>query len=459
MKSATILPTPAIECGLRGLSGVAACEVEGGPEFDQKSKRWVVRLTLRRSTCAEFVGISTQWCLLLDTNYPFGRVSFFPAAEGGLTVTFPHQSRNTPSREGFGWRNGKLCLDLPFGCERRAERERDPVGDAEQRLRWNAERAIQWLNRAAENQLRSDGDPFEVPERPYTTDRAWGRVRVVHDESAAMLSVWNGRAEGFGFVKFGVITEIANVIAVSTLEDQDGCPFRMWSGRELGKLGEQWHVHGFWWLWPQPVVARPWHAPGTWGELRQIADEMGVDSDEMLQWLFPILRGTRNIGILMVGYPVPTHIGAAASEVHWDALLLPRLEKAEGQPNGFRANALGWWHRDRCGKFGDNVPLEYLIVDNWNCDRLQARGRLPTGMRDKHVALLGVGALGSILAEMLVRAGLKSIALFDADVLTAGNICRHTATLVDVGKGKVVTVAQRLRQISPSVRVPPFLSP
>jgi hypothetical protein len=67
--------------------------------------------------------------------------------------------------------------------------------------------------------------------------------------------------------------------------------------------------------------------------------------------------------------------------------------------------------------------------------------------------MLGVGALGSMLAEMLVRAGLESICLIDDDSIEAGNVNRHVATLIDVGRDKVPAVAQRLRQISPNVRV------
>jgi len=158
----------------------------------------------------------------------------------------------------------------------------------------------------------------------------------------------------------------------------------------------------------------------------------------------------------MLGYPMPKRVGEDASEVHWDALLLPRLDEAVGQPRGFRPNARGWWHRDRYGKFADAVALEYLYMDNWSGDRLQARGRLPRAVRDCNVAVIGVGALGSVLSEMLVRAGVENIALVDEDVLESGNVNRHVATLVDVGKSKVPVVAQRLRQTSPTVRVVEF---
>jgi hypothetical protein len=64
-----------------------------------------------------------------------------------------------------------------------------------------------------------------------------------------------------------------------------------------------------------------------------------------------------------------------------------------------------------------------------------------------------LGALGSVLAEMLVRAGVYDITLVDGELLEAGNVCRHTATLSQVGTSKVAVVAERLRQISPAARV------
>jgi hypothetical protein len=431
---------------------VLGCVVEDAPEFHKQVDRWVVRLTLRCDAGAEFVRTVTSWCVVLESTYPFGRISFHPAAEGGITATFPHQSRNTHTGDRRGWRDGRLCLDMPFGGERRLVVIRDPVGDAEERLRWHVERAVEWLHRAANDKLLAPGDPFELPERPHTTVRAWEEIRLVHDETPTTLGAWDGRSGSFGIVRFGELRDIDLALAVRSFEDQLGRVVRAWAGRELDDLGER-QVNGFWWLWPKPIVLRPWYAPGTWRDLRRIAKTQGIDVDAMLRWLFPRVRGSKNSNILMLGYPMPMHIGEDAGEVHWDALILPRLPKAEGQPRGFRPNARGWWHRDRYGKFGDLIALQYLHSDNWSSERLQARGRLPISVRDRKVALLGVGALGSVLAEMLVRAGVKNIVLIDDDLLEAGNVSRHVATLVDVGELKVTTVARRLRQISPTVRV------
>lgn len=456
MSATTALPPRAIERGLLGLRAVDACLVEDGPRFDEQSMRWVVTVTLRCGVGAEFVDVLTRWCVLIDDTYPFGRVSFYPAANGGITATFPHQARNAAGSHRCAWREGRLCLDSPLGGERGVVVVRDPVGDAEERLQWHVKRALEWLRRAANDQLLATGDPFELPQRPCTTAHGSPCERVVHDESAASFTEWDGRAGDFGKVRFGSLKDIGNAFAIASFESQRGEVVRAWSGRELVDLAEERLVNGFWWLWPGPIIVRPWQAPGTWRDLRQVARSMNIDVDSMLRWLFPQLRGSKNSAILMLGHPMPRRIGEDGNEIHWDALLLPRLDREVGQPRGFRPNECGWWNRDRYGNFADSVSLEYLLTESWSSDRLQARGRLPAALRDCKIALIGCGALGSVLSEMLVRAGVGSIALVDEDKLVAGNVNRHVATLVDVGKYKVTVVAKRLRQISPTVRVTEF---
>src|SRR5207248_679389 len=125
-------------------------------------------------------------------------------------------------------------------------------------------------------------------------------------------------------------------------------------------LGKE-KINAFWWLFPEPVVVPPWQAPGTWGELRTVAKSRGLDADNVLRWVAALIRGGKTSSLLLVGYAVPLRVGAPPSEVHWDAVLLPRLQDAAGQPpKGYRPNARGWWNRDRHGKFGDAVSLEYL---------------------------------------------------------------------------------------------------
>lgn len=452
MTSTPVLPPAAIERGLCGLRSVAACVIEDGPTFHADATQWVVTFSIRRSAGARFIATMTRWCALIDTSYPLGDVAIHPASDRGITATFPHQSRNTPNTPPRTWRNGKLCLDSPFGGERLLALGSDPIGDADARLRWHVERAQLWLQRAADDQLLATGDPFELPARPTPTAVGrWERQRIVHDESATSFEAWRGREGSYGVVSLGAVPDIDNAIGVGRFADRNGQSIRDWNGRELGAVDD---VAAFWWLWPKPIVSQPWSAPATWGELRCAAKAQGLDADAVLRWMLPSLRGTNTSNTLLLGYPIPMRVEAPVTEVHWDAVVLPPVPAAAGKPpRGFRPNATGWWHRDRSETFVDMLALKYLPTENWTPERLQARGRLPVDVRSLCVVLLGVGALGSSLAEMLVRAGVSELALVDDDLLQAGNVCRHTATLVDVGKAKVQAVAQRLRQLSPAVRV------
>jgi hypothetical protein len=181
---------------------------------------------------------------------------------------------------------------------------------------------------------------------------------------------------------------------------------------------------------------------------------MGVDVDAVLESAAPSLRGRKTDTILLLGYPIPSRVGEPPSEVHWDAVRLPSLPAAEGKPpDGFRPNLEGWWRRDRNAAFADGAPLEHIRAESWSGERLQARGRFVAPLREARVAILGVGALGASVAEMLVRGGGVRLALVDGDLVASGNVCRHTSTLADVGRTKVSAVGKRLLQISPTVRI------
>ncbi len=336
----------AIERGLLLVRSLASCGVAQEPRFDASARQWIVSLWLRIEQAGEFVGTQTKWCVLIDETYPYGRVAFHPAAEGALTSTFPHQDRNTLDHEHRGWRHGKLCLDSPFRGEHRTTIVHDPVGDADARLPWHTERALAWLSAAAAGRLLAPGDPFECPSRPLQKQMEWAALGVVHDESARGFHAWDSHRGAIGTAKLGAIPGVEKALGVGAFVDENGMTIRRWEGRPL--TAPDGAVSGICWLWPQPIVVAPWHAPGSWGELRRAGRSMGVDVDATLRRLMPSLRKGKSDTVLLLGYPIPMRMGSTPAEVHWDAVLLPRLAPAGGKPpDGFRPNARGWWQRDR----------------------------------------------------------------------------------------------------------------
>ncbi|HEX7815707.1 tRNA threonylcarbamoyladenosine dehydratase [Dyella sp.] len=80
-----------------------------------------------------------------------------------------------------------------------------------------------------------------------------------------------------------------------------------------------------------------------------------------------------------------------------------------------------------------------------------------------HVAVIGVGGVGSWAAEALARTGVGSLTLIDADEVCVSNTNRQLHALDgEFGKPKVGVIAQRAQAINPAIRleaIERFLTP
>ncbi|MEB2529149.1 ThiF family adenylyltransferase [Kocuria rosea] len=68
-------------------------------------------------------------------------------------------------------------------------------------------------------------------------------------------------------------------------------------------------------------------------------------------------------------------------------------------------------------------------------------------LNSRRVAVIGVGALGSFIADMLVRAGIRQLTLIDGDVVMPGNLVRHLVGPEAVGQPKTVAVKNYLSRV------------
>jgi molybdopterin/thiamine biosynthesis adenylyltransferase len=76
-------------------------------------------------------------------------------------------------------------------------------------------------------------------------------------------------------------------------------------------------------------------------------------------------------------------------------------------------------------------------------------------LKEKRVALIGVGSGGSMAALNLAAAGVGTLQLFDKDDLTTDNLFRHACDLRHVGRAKVLAVRDLIRTYDlPSEVVP-----
>lgn len=75
-------------------------------------------------------------------------------------------------------------------------------------------------------------------------------------------------------------------------------------------------------------------------------------------------------------------------------------------------------------------------------------------LKQSHVLVVGLGGVGAYAAEMLVRSGIGTLTIVDADVVNLSNINRQLIALHStVGKTKSEVLAARLTDINPDVKL------
>lgn len=79
-------------------------------------------------------------------------------------------------------------------------------------------------------------------------------------------------------------------------------------------------------------------------------------------------------------------------------------------------------------------------------------------LRDSHVAVVGLGGVGSWCAEALARSGLGTLTLVDFDQVGISNLNRQVeATVNTIGIPKATAMAERIALIAPDCRTYPLL--
>lgn len=80
--------------------------------------------------------------------------------------------------------------------------------------------------------------------------------------------------------------------------------------------------------------------------------------------------------------------------------------------------------------------------------------RAQAWLADAHIVVLGIGGVGTWVAEALARTGVGAITLVDLDDICITNSNRQIHTLVNtIGQPKTDVMAQRLKAINPQLRV------
>jgi hypothetical protein len=101
------------------------------------------------------------------------------------------------------------------------------------------------------------------------------------------------------------------------------------------------------------------------------------------------------------------------------------------------------------------LPLLVERIDPlWSCGRDQHPEIVDRQQR--HVLVLGAGALGSTVIDQLAKAGVGCISVVDPDLLSTANIGRHLLGAESIGRDKVSVLARRIALSNPAVKIHPY---
>lgn len=154
-------------------------------------------------------------------------------------------------------------------------------------------------------------------------------------------------------------------------------------------------------------------------------------------------KETKDYIPLLIGYPT------TANKIHWQVALLKLgnfpfygiPEKIDGKKTGKWVSAI----RDE--------PIEWAISRDVSYELFFGRGALTNILTDNNILIIGIGAIGSILAKSLVQGGCKNIDICDFDIKNPENVCRSEYQFKYGVGAKTTELKKILIDISPFTNI------
>jgi molybdopterin/thiamine biosynthesis adenylyltransferase len=372
--------------------------------------------------------------ILIPEAFPREPVGIVPLSE--QVSGFPHQ--DAESRQ--------LCLREEYLAPRDI-----------QRLVCYVKWAIGWLEDAANGMLLKPGDPYELPDfsRKLLESRLPTKFPLIFEESSNSYKKWESHIGKSGqvecFCGFGI-----PAIFVVKFCHKDGSLIRE-SGFAPNILKKNSKIDGKWVLVSDIRYERH-RPPQTYKEMEELCSRNDLDFYTILKEAWNA-KHSHQFGILFVGFPIPKIVGESPTEIHWQPLLFKNLKQNlkdlqnQGAKRGSKRESRKpdkiWQRLRQNGCFSPSQQLPWGRVENVTRERLYIRGAYPSTVQSTSMAFFGCGALGSSVAELLARGGVNPLNLFDPDLITFGNLCRHTLDGSSVNVNKAKALAARLSRANP----------
>jgi len=186
-------------------------------------------------------------------------------------------------------------------------------------------------------------------------------------------------------------------------------------------------------------------APATYNKFifENWIDLNGLIPDDFIQELHSYESSQSKNGKTIL----PVFIGYKTinDEIHWQVALLESGNfPIKGVPVKVDGVKTGKWKGELVSQ-----KINWALSENASYSYFFGRGAFSPAITEKRILIIGIGAIGSILAKTLVRCGCKQIDLTDVDIKKPENICRSEYEFNYGLSDKVAELANILQSTSP----------
>lgn len=146
---------------------------------------------------------------------------------------------------------------------------------------------------------------------------------------------------------------------------------------------------------------------------------------------------------LLVGYKI------SDSEIHWQTIM---LEIGKFPIYGEKIN------KKWITSIKEEIKIDWAITKNISPQYFFGRGKLNSNITDSKILIIGIGAIGSMIAKTFARSGCTKIDLIDYDIKEPENVCRSEYSFFTGINNKTDDLLNDLLNISPFIETTNFYS-
>lgn len=256
------------------------------------------------------------------------------------------------------------------------------------------------------------------------------------------------QSKKFGYFNYITFNQIGNKSEITheayLLMGVDGLgPYYSSSFRNLSKIKGHNIKQGIWLHINTPPVLYRRKPITKWSSLLELLDIGQIKHLYNFRDLVFKKRGREGKYFILISYAIPNS-EKGIEEAHLELI----EDHVKEEPHETKYKKL-----ESYSKIERTDSITWGKTKNVAYENYFGRGALSKKVTKNKILIIGIGAIGSCLAKILVRGGATHLGLIDFDRVESGNICRSEYRPISIQESKTVALERELVSISPYVEI------